>query len=236
MKRKAYTTPQIVRAKRPKRPTKRSRMSRSRFRGRKSTFSKAISQHVYSRYATTPLDVSLDTFEYDYAHTFRLNLVKAYSEFTSLYDRYRITCVQLQITLITNPDATLTATSDPASAVPWNTTNWYPKFWYCRDYDDQGPITITEMRERSGVKNFVLRPNKEYKINVRPAILNQTYRTEFSAGYSPHWKQWIDMAQPDVPHYGLKWCLDTQGLDPLNTMPFKIRIEQKYFFTCKDVL
>lgn len=213
---------------------RRRRLTKSR-RGRRSKYSKAISQHVYSRYATTPTDFDVSGIEYDFAETFQFGNIKGYTEFNNLYDRYRITCVQLQITLITNPNATWVLNAAPTPGLA-NGTNWFPKFWYCRDYDDSVPINVAAMRERSNVKNFVLRPNKEYKINVRPAILNQTYRTELSTGYSPHWKQWIDMVDDNVPHYGLKWCIDTQGIDPSDTYPFKLRVERKYFFTCKDVL
>lgn len=208
---------------------------RGRRVGRRGKFAKAISQHVYSRYGTDPSMVDVTSTEYDFAETMQFGNIKAYTEFTALYDRYRITCVQLQITLINNPNATWPLNGGPAGA-DHNGTNWYPKFWYCRDYDDDTPITLADMRERSNVKNFILRPNKEYKINVRPAILNQTYRTLTTTGYSPHWKQWIDMVDTNVPHYGLKWVVDTQGLNPDDTYPFKIRVERKYFFTCKDVL
>jgi len=235
VKRKAYTTPQIVRAKRPKRPTMRKRMSKSRLTN-KSSFTKAANQHIYTRYAGTPADISTAAIEYNKAESFTFNSIKAYSEFSALYDRYRITSVQMQVTLINNPDSTW-ALNDPLTAgAKAQVSNWFPKFWYVKDYDDANSITLSEIRERSKVKCMVLRPNKLYKINIRPAILNQTYATIATTGYSPHWKQWIDMKDVDVPHYGLKWVLDMQGLDPNNDVPYKLRIEYKYFFTCKDVL
>lgn len=216
-----------------------TRMRKSRVRSRsKKSLAKALSMHSYSRYATTPDDYSLTSTELDGSPSFLFNLIKGYSEFTALYDRYRITSIQLNVTLITDPTAANPTNINATNATTYynNPTNWYPKFWYVRDYDDDTTITLAVMRERSGVKMFIMRPNKVYRINVRPAILNQTYRTSTTTGYAPKWRQWIDMAQTDVPHYGLKWILDTQGLDPSDSYPFKIRIEYKYFFTCKDVL
>jgi len=211
-------------------------LSKSRVRRGKGKFTKAISQHVYSRYADTPASIDVTGVEYGKGEAFTFDSIRAYNEFSALYDRYRITCVQMQITLVTNPSSTW-STNDPLTAgAKAQTTNWFPKFWYVKDYDDASAPSLASMRERSNVKNFVLRPNKTFKLNIRPAILNQTYRTLTSTGYSPHWKQWIDMQQTDVPHYGLKWVLDTQGLDPNDILPFKLRIEYKYFFTCKDVL
>jgi len=214
------------------RRTSRKRMSRSK-RRRGGKYSKAISQHVYARYGAEAINANVTDLEYGKGEAFTFDGIKGYTEFSALYDRYRITCVQMELTLVNNPDSFL-YTEGPVNNQ--NLTNWFPKFWYVKDYDDNTAPTLAQLRERSNVKNFVLRPNKTYKVKIRPAILNQTYRTVASTGYSPHWKQWIDMQNTDVPHYGFKWLIDTQGLNPNNDYPFKIRIEYKYFFTCKDVL
>lgn len=208
--------------------------ARTRFsRSKASSLKRALSMHSYSRYATTPSNYNLSGTELDVAETFTFDSISAYSEFSSLYDRYRITAVQMNITLINNPDAFLYTNGAVNNQ---NQTNWYPKLWYVKDYDDSSTNTLAALRERSGVKCVILRPNKVYKITVRPAILNQTYRTSTTTGYAPKWKEWIDMANANVPHYGLKWVVDTQDLDPDDQHPFKVRVEYKYFFTCKDVL
>ena len=214
-------------------PARRKRMSRSRRRGRKS-FRKAINQHIYTRYATTPTDHDITTGSGTFAEKFTFDSIKGYTEFSAMYDRYKITSVQLQITLINNPNAVVPSVTLPVTTQ--NVTNWYPKLWYVKDYDDESTATIDALKERANVKCLILRPNKIYKIRVRPAILAQTYRTVATTGYSPKWRQWIDMADPDVPHYGIKYDLDCQGLDPADSQPFKIRVEYKYFFTCKDVI
>jgi len=116
-----------------------------------------------------------------------------------------------------------------------NHTNWYPKLWYCADYDDNTAETLSELKERAKTKCVVLRPNKIIKIVVKPAVTVQTYRTATSTGYAPTWNQWIDMANRDVPHYGLKFVVDCCGQDPLDTYPFKLEIDRQYYFTCKDV-
>lgn len=213
-------------------------------RKRLSLSKTSINCHSYARWATTPDDISFTASEYDGAYVATFDAIKAYSEFTALYDRYKITKVQLQISLVTNPNSAnptnIQAGNNPTGA--WtattyfnNPTNWYPKFWYIRDYDDSSAISLSVMRERAKVKCFIMQPNKMYKINMKPAILNQTYRTEATTGYSPHWNQWIDMQQTNVPHYGLKYVIDTQGQTP-HDYPFKVRMEYRYFFTCKDVL
>lgn len=209
------------------------RMSRSR-----RSFKKAVNQHIYTRYATTPTDFDVTTGSATRAEKFTFDSIKGYTEFTALYDRYKITCVQMELTLITNPNSANPLNINAAGATTYynNPTNWYPKLWYVRDYDDESTATIDALKERANVKCIILRPNKVYKIKIRPAVLLQTYRTVSTTGYAPKWKNWIDMVDVDVPHYGIKYDVDCQGLDPNDSYPFKIRVEYKYFFTCKDVL
>lgn len=210
---------------------RRSRVIRRR-RGR-GGYLKAIDQHMYSRYAHTPLNLDCTTGELPICRKFEFADITAHGEFSSLYDRYKITSVQLQITLINNPDAFLQPNGPLNNQ---NITNWYPKLWYVRDYDDASDITLSAIRERSNVRCLILRPNKIFRFRTRPAVLMQTWQSLTGSGYAPKWNNWIDMAQSTVPHYGIKMVLDTQGLDPSNEYPFKVRIEFKYNFTCKNVL
>ena len=82
---------------------------------------------------------------------------------------------------------------------------------------------------------YILKPNRYIKIAIKPAVAGQVYRTATATGYSPKWNTWIDMNQNDVLHYGLKYVVDTSGLDPNDTQPFKLEIERTYYFKCKDV-
>ena len=165
------------------------------------------------------------------AMTFSLSDVVGYSEFEALYDRYMITCVVMRFRIINNPDATRTH----ASNLDWNTTNWFPRLFYCPDYDDNSTETVGTLRERAKTKMKVLKPNSYFKVVVKPACTIQTYYTAAGAGYAPKWKQWIDMSQSGVPHYGLKWAVDCSGSDPPDAYPFKLEIEKQYYFKCKDV-
>lgn len=247
LKRKASGLPRGYRAKRTKYLSNQNpyyarglsyRASRARYNTKKARLDKRINIHSYARWATTPEDITVSSTEFDGCFTPSFDLIKAYSEFTALYDRYKITNVQIQLSLITNPNSANPTNIAAASATTYynNPTNWYPKFWYLFDYDDDSAISLSVMRERSKVKCFILQPNKLYKINLKPSILVQSYGTAVTTGYTPKWNQWVDMANTAVKHYGMKYVVDTQGVDPDNTYPFKVRMEYRYFFTCKDVL
>lgn len=168
------------------------------------------------------------------------NTVRGASEFADLYDRYMITCVVMKFRLVNNPSATLSLNNTGGSGSNVNTvafanSNWYPCMYYCKDYDDSAAETLQQLQERANTKRIILQPNKFYKIVLRPACTVQTYATAFGTGYAPKWKQWIDMAQQNVPHYGLKYVIDCSALDPADTQPFVIERTTQVFFKCKDV-
>lgn len=222
--RKAFA---ILRSRAGERRARRGTLTRMR-RGRMPM--KRLNEHSYRRFCDAlPVDITGTT--YSLGMVFKLEDVKGAADFSDLYDRFKLTTVVLRFKLVTNPDSTRTQFSNQ----DWQTTNWFPKLWYCPDYDDNASETLAQIKERAQTKCKVLRPNQIVKIVVKPAVTVQTYRTATSTGYAPKWKQWIDMANQDVPHYGLKFVVDCCGQDPLDTYPFKMEIDRQYYFTCKDV-
>lgn len=187
--------------------------------------------HRYRRWAASESRLS-GTTGAGFSETFMLNKLPNYSEFDTLYDRYMITTVVVKFQLISNPDATYF----PGSNTTANADNWYPKLWYVADYDDDTtPTSLDEFKQYAKTKHVVLRPNKEIKVVVKPAINIQTYRTATTTGYAPKWKQWVDIAQTDIPHYGLKYWIDLNGITALAAQNMSVRVERLYYFTCKDV-
>ena len=166
---------------------------------------------------------------------FALSSVRGYSDFTSLYDSFMITGVQVTFQLITNPDS-INSTNGAPSTFTVQPSNWYPKLWYVFDNDDSNSVSLDNIRERQGVKVKILRPNSQIKVFVKPSVAVQTYLTSTSTGYAPK-RMFLDMATgQSVPHYGLKFCIDALGIDPNDTYPFKVRVETKYYLKFKGVL
>lgn len=190
--------------------------------------------HHFTRWVGTAQTLSCTGTEANGVGIFQLSDLPLVSDFGNLYDRYRITHVQARVQLITNPNSVVPLNSvvPPVTQQP---SNWYPKFWWCPDYDDSAAETIEDLKQRVKTKCFVLQPNKAYKINIKPACLVRTYGNIISDGYDPKWGVWIDMTNQSVAHYGYKYCIDANGENPNDSYPFKVRIEYKYWFTCKDV-
>lgn len=187
-------------------------------------------EHSFRRMCTSSV-VDVAATEYDFAGEFKFSDITGAAEYSALYDRYMLTTVVLKIRIVNNPDATWKVNEGTVQ----NGTNWFPRLFSCPDYDDAVAETLTQLRERARTKMVVLRPNMYAKFVIKPACSVQTYRTALSDGYSPKWGQWLDMNQTDVPHYGMKFAMDMSGIDPSDTLPFKLEIEKTYYFKCKDV-
>lgn len=151
------------------------------------------------------------------ANQIRFNTVLNSSEFTTLYDQYRIDRVKFTFYL----------RLDPAAQVAANST--YPKLYWARDLDDDtAPTVLNTLRERANCKTRVLTPTRPVVIWVKPNIVTELYRTAGSTGYSPKFAQWIDMASSDLLHFGLKYAIDL-----LPTGCF-VDLEQEFHFSCKN--
>lgn len=156
-----------------------------------------------------------------------------HTDFTALFDQYRINKVTLTVQMINNPDANNYINAQGV-APPVNTTNWYPKLWYIFDADGGSDETISSIKERQGVKCRILMPNKTIKISWRPMCRVLTYSTATSTGYSPKNIK-VDMTDTNVEHFGLKYVFDANQTDTLDAAPFKFVFETKLHFTCYGV-
>lgn len=214
-----------------------SKMKRRRVGGGRKRKQFSLNTHRFSRFGAAQT-LEMTGTEQPLSFEFLLNSLYSYSEFTTLFDKYRLDKAVVYIQMINNPNAALvtnvTSGANINAATSYvNSSNFYPKMWYITDHDDSATTTIAAIKERVGVKCCVMKPNVVKRITVKPACAVQLYRTATTTGYGPKYGQFIDMAQTDVPHYGLKCVFDPLGLDPQDKYYF--RYEWKLYFTCKDV-
>lgn len=157
------------------------------------------------------------------------------TDFSSMFDQYRITKVTFSIQMVTNPDsAAYTNAIANVNTANIPLTNWFPKLWYVVDHDGGATETISSIKERQGVRCRILQPNRELRISFMPKCRTLTYSTSTSTGYAPKNIK-IDMTDVNVEHYGLQCVFDSNGIDPSDTYPFKFTIERKIYFTCYGV-
>lgn len=155
--------------------------------------------------------------------TFALNQVSQFTDFTNMFDVYRIDKVECIFHLVPNPDAYAAV-----AGATVNSINWYPRLYTDVDYTDITPPTLTEMKARSLAKMVVLKPNTLHKITVRPMpkILVQG-PSSFTASTNSH--GWISTTDSDVVHFGLKCVLDSWGVIVPAGQSFFVRLDFKYY-------
>jgi len=153
-----------------------------------------------------------------------------YEEFSALFENYRITKIKVTFQLINNPNHTL-ALNNAGVNTP---TNWFPKIWYTVDHDGGSDETLSTMKERQGVKCRILKPDSTITVSFKPMCRTLSYKTSTTEGFAPKNIR-LDMADVTVPHYGLLYLIDTNGIDPSDTYPFKVAMETKFYFTCRGV-
>lgn len=140
------------------------------------------------------------------------------TDFSNLYDQYRINYVVYKFWLKIDPGAQSAAGAS------------YPKFYWYRDYDDVNfPSNLNEMRENSKTKVVVMNPNRPITIAFKPNTLATIYSSAVASNYKPVFNQWLDMSITSTVHYGFKFCID----DLTNTN-YKVDMETTYYFQCRQ--
>lgn len=154
------------------------------------------------------------------SYTFHLDQLPGVSDFTTLYDQYRINGVKLEFVpqisgMDGNPNTTLYA---------------MPNIHMVIDRDDTNTLALTDMMQYTGYKRK--RGHLSCSVYFKPSVLTEVFRSAVSTSYVPKTGQFIDMAAPNVPHYGVKVIVD-QG--PGSGIQWAWTVFATYYFTCKNV-
>lgn len=159
------------------------------------------------------------------SYTFQLTDIINVADFENLFDQFKIEKVEL-----------IMRWSPTASVYTSSNTNqgqgvYNPVLYYVRDYDDNDLINnITDMQEIQKHRSVRLTPHRPIKINLKPAVLAQAYKTAVTTSYGPKWGMKLSMNDDSTPHYGLK-----VGVQKLGENMGQISIDTKYHFTCYGV-
>lgn len=158
--------------------------------------------HTYMRWANDIGSfVGNDTITASNAgNAFTLSQLPNATEFTNLYDRYKIVRVYYRYVLSRSPDfATTTANR-----------GLYPRVTFTPDYDGTFPATVQEFRQYPACREFHFsddRPHTRW-YSMCPAIQSTAFNTTLTSCFMPKWMQWVDTVYPDAPHFGLSTRVD----------------------------
>lgn len=137
------------------------------------------------------------------------------SEFTNLFDFYKLHSVDFYI----NPAFNV---SDASTS-----TGYLPTMYWFYDNNDASTPTLAEIVQRMNVKSR--RMDKPIHIRVYPSLQNEVYNTAISSAYTQLGRRWINSTNAAVPHYGLKYAIVGQ---PEDSMAFDVKV--RWNFYCKN--
>lgn len=143
-----------------------------------------------------------------------------YTEFTNLYDCYRILGVKVNFI----PRHIDTNTPSYASG------NGSALLWYSIDTNDGAvPSSLQTLAEYNTSKcRYMYKP---FSIFLTPKSVNQVYESAITNAYEAKGKRWIDTGDPDVPHYGIKLGVPASTA---STGFFKMDVTVTYYIQCKQ--
>lgn len=165
-----------------------------------------------------------------FGYTYQLNDVINPTDFTTLFDQYRIRGVATIIT----PTFQVGNMGPPTAG---NLVYEGCDVQWMIDLDDATtPTTVTEMSERAAHRKRLV-GDKPLSMFLRPRALTNIYNGTLPAdahGLSRR-SEWIDMSNSQVPHYGLKvfitcWA-NHQPIPPEPPMSFKV--VHRYYIECR---
>lgn len=139
----------------------------------------------------SPLGSTTNLYDVPFALQFRLDDVVGLTDFTNLFDKYKITSAKIKV------QTTLNVASQNSVPIPF--------IDYVVDRDDVTPPSPQEMREKMGVKTKYFTANRPtITMGVKPTPLSEVYSSPYNGGSIYRRAPYINMANNDVPHYGIK--------------------------------
>lgn len=132
-----------------------------------------------------------------------------YTEFTALYDQYKIDWVECKFTFSNNNSSN----SSPGTTLPI--------MYLCKDYDDSSTANVTDIQQYSTQQQWQL-GNAHGRdgiktINVRPTVDVALFQG-LTTGYGRGKPMFVDTSSPDVLHYGVKIAYDPINYPAASTL------------------
>lgn len=158
-----------------------------------------------------------NTADFATAYTFKLSDLPNYTEFTALYDQYRIRYIKLMFFFQQDPFVNMT------------TGSFLGRMYTALDFDDATSPTEADIQQMRYVK--VKRPVGIVKRFLKPRCLNTIYNDGITNAYTlANKKTWIDCSNPNVTHYGVKLFINK----PSGTNHVTCTVQAKFYIEFKN--
>lgn len=173
---------------------------------------------------TGPNAISETQSDQNLAYSFKLDNIINPSDFTNLYDQYRIN----KVTLMLEP----VWTSNGQFVANLNIQN--RKIRVVHDYNDNNPLSQEDdYLEYSNCKSYS--PIRNIKITLYPKINNVVENAGGAASAFTSMssnKVWLNIAEDEVPHFGLKIFIPA-NISNVNEVPL-FRVRAKFDLSFKN--
>lgn len=206
----------VYRRKRTYRKKTPKRTYRKRFNRRSRYNKRGQKVFLFKRFTGAFGTLTLGSITNSYAaYNFSLSDLPNYTEFTALYDMYKINCVKMVFIPQMDTNVSLSTVNNPYAS---------SRFFSVIDYNDgTAPLTIDELREYHTCKfTPILKTHK--RVIYKPKILDSS-----SYSISP----WMSTASPSTNYYGLK--VGVEAMSSFVTTSFNYNIEAKFYMSFKNV-
>lgn len=166
---------------------------------------------------------------YSFALAFCLADIPSYSEFTNLYDHYRINGVSVKFTPVY---------TDVAQAPTAAASNTGAMLHMIYDYDDltvpgTNEAAVDTLREYPNFKTYNLASNRTFKKFIRPKLQTAVYGSGAFGVRAESKRLWIDANDVNANYFGMKGIIELYQLNA-NISYFPIKVEATYYLAFKN--
>ncbi len=126
----------------------------------------------------------------------------------SLYDTYQIEKVEYRIYLGANSSPTGQEDTGIAGTINFDWDSPLPIIGYAPDTDDANNTDLTDLQQFSNYKQAQPIAGRPMYGSLVPAVAGGVWNGPIRSGYTRLVRQDVNCANPGVPHYGLKACID----------------------------
>lgn len=161
------------------------------------------------------------------AYSFALSQLPNVSDFTSLFDQYKLTGVKVTLTpaLSEGIASPLAGTASPLG---------FSRVHSVIDYDDNtAPTSEDQLLEYGSHKSTA--PFQTHSRYIKPKLLQEIYRSSLTTAYSPRANTYLDLTYTDVPHLGMKVWISAPNTNAGTAQSITYKVYQTMYFTCKNV-
>lgn len=162
-------------------------------------------------------------------YNFQLADLPAVTEFTNLFDQFRVNWISLNFlsmsTSVSSAGAASALTGQPATFLH-----------YVRDSDDvtfptQSDLGIDAMRQVPSYRCRRMLSGRPISIRFRPSYLSEIYKSALTTSYNPRGPMWLSTnGATTVPGFGLKMLFETMGTGAVTAQTFKCWIKASVSF------